>query len=95
MKVAFYLKFRNKIGYHWVLGDRDMGFSLDLGLWGMHILVFWGCGFESRFQIFIFWAHGFESTSLFWGDVGLSPHFSGVVGLSPHLFFFWWGGGVF
>ena len=38
---------------------------------------------------------GFESTSLFWGDVGLSLQlcFWGVAGLSLQLFFFLGGGG--
>ena len=49
--------------------------------------------------------HGFESTSLFWGDVGLSIQLwlLGVVGLNPHFllggygfeFFFCWGLGIF
>ena len=43
-------------------------------------------GFETQ-------GHGFESTSLFWGDMGLSLQlcFWGVVGLSPFL----WGVGFF
>ena len=46
---------------------------------------------DVAFLLFLFGiqGHGFESTSLFWGDVGLSLQlwFWRVVGLNPHFLF--------
>ena len=52
--------------------------------------VFWYVSVEVAFYLMLGFGtqrHGFESTSLFWGDMGLSLQlwFWRVVGLNPHF----------